>query len=133
MTNTRKRRGADTQRIVATAWQQDGWPYAEPVGAGACGADLTGTPGVACEIKARANLDLTGWLRQACRNAKPGTIPVLIVRPNGYGEATVDDWPAVLPHGVLRALLRAAGYGNTPQPLLGALRPATGGGNDDLG
>src|SRR5688572_15126478 len=116
---TRKRRGADTQRVVAEAWRADGWPYAEPVGAGAAGRDLTGTPGVAIEIKARAGFDPMAWLRQASRNAGPD-IPAVVLRPNGAGPATVDDWPVIMSHGAFRALLRAAGlpgaYGGEPTP-----------------
>ncbi|WP_203903462.1 hypothetical protein [Virgisporangium aliadipatigenens] len=110
MSTHRKRRGAATQRIAADAWKADGWPYAEPVGAGIPGRDLTGTPGIGIEVKARRDLDLTGWLRQAVRNAD-ADIPVLLVRPDRYGPATVDQWPAIVPHAVLRRLLRAAGYG----------------------
>ncbi|HEX8627080.1 MAG TPA: hypothetical protein VF755_02785 [Catenuloplanes sp.] len=110
MSTHRIRRGAETQRIVAAAWKADGWPYAEPVGAGAPGRDMTGTPGIGAEIKARRDLDLTGWLRQTTCNAR-ADVPVLIVRPDGYGPATVDDWPAIVPHGALRRLLRLAGYG----------------------
>lgn len=107
---TRKRRGADTQRVVAAAWRADGWPSAEPVGAGASGRDLTGTPGVAIEVKARAGFDPQAWLRQATRNAG-ADIPAVVLRPNGAGPATVDGWPVIMSHAVFRALLRAAGYG----------------------
>lgn len=110
--STRKRRGADTQRVVAAAWQADGWPYAEPVGAGATGRDITGTPGIALEIKARAGFDPLAWLRQAIRNAKGHDIPAVVLRPNGAGPATVDEWPVIIPHKIFRALLRAAGYGD---------------------
>lgn len=112
---TRKARGAETQRIVANAWKLDGWAYVEPIGAGAPGRDLTGTPGVGVEIKARADLDLTGWLRQTTRNAGLD-VPVLIVRPNGYGPTTVDDWPGITTHGWIRRLLRMAGYGEPYGP-----------------
>ena len=108
---TRRRRGAETQRIVAETWRGDGWPYAEPVGAGAPGRDLTGTPGIAVEIKGRRDLDLTAFLRQAKSHCRDGEVPVCVVRPDGYGPATVDDWPVILPHSVLRRLLRRAGYG----------------------
>lgn len=109
---TRKRRGADTQRVVAAAWRADGWPYAEAVGSGAAGRDLTGTPGVAVEVKARAGFSPLAWLRQATRNAGPD-IPAVVLRPDGAGPATVDDWPVIMSHGQFRALLRAAGY---PRP-----------------
>jgi hypothetical protein len=97
--------------MVAAAWRADGWPYAEAVGAGASGADLTGTPGIAVEVKARREFTPLEFMRQAARNATDGQIPVVVLRPIGAGPTTVDDWPAILPHGVLRKLLHAAGYG----------------------
>jgi hypothetical protein len=108
---SRKRRGADTQRLVAEAWRGDGWPFAEPVGAGAPGRDITGTPGIALEVKARRGFSPQEWLRQAARNAKPGEVPAVVLRPDGFGPATVDDWAVIVPHSVFRDLLRAAGYG----------------------
>ena len=105
---TRKQRGYDTERLVAAQWQADGWPHAEVVRGQ--GRDLTGTPGVAVEVKARRGFAPLEWMRQAARNGD-GDLPVVIVRPDGAGPATVDDWPAVLPHHVLRRLLRLAGYG----------------------
>lgn len=108
---TRKRRGADTQRVVAEAWRGDGWPYAEAVGAGANGRDITGTPGIALEVKARAGFDPLAWLRQADRNAH-GDLSAVVLRPNGAGPVSVDTWPVILAHGAFRALLRAAGYGD---------------------
>jgi hypothetical protein len=112
MTATRKRRGAETQRVVADAFKQAGWLYAEPVGAGAPGRDLTGVPGVACEIKSRRSYDPIAWLKQAVRNAG-GDLPAVIHRPDGYGPATVDEWPVTLRLADFLRLLRDAGYGGT--------------------
>lgn len=109
---TRKRRGADTQRIVAGALKRSGWPFAEPVGAGATGKDITGTPGLAFEVKARAGFDPVAWVRQAVRNANGDDLPAVILRPNGMGPANVDDWVVVLRFGDLVGLLHEAGYGD---------------------
>lgn len=46
----RKRRGAETQRLVAAAWRADGWPFCEDAGAGRNGADLLNTPGLSVRI-----------------------------------------------------------------------------------
>lgn len=108
----RKRRGAATQRLVAVIWRMSGWPYAEPVGAGVSGRDITGIPGVALEVKARSGFSPLAWLRQAIANAGDD-IPAVILRPNGAGPSTIDDWPVVIPHNQFRRLLRAAGYGST--------------------
>lgn len=106
---SRKQRGAQTERMVARAWEGDGWPHAEVVRGP--GRDLTGTPGVAVEIKARREWRPLEWMRQAQANAGDD-IPIVVARPDGAGETTVDDWPAIVPHGVLRRLLREAGYGS---------------------
>lgn len=108
----RKRRGRDTERLVAAAFAADGWPYALPTGAGASGVDITGVPGLAVEVKARTNFEPMAHLRQAVKNAPPGDVPVVVMRPNGSGPATIDEWPAFIPFGVLRRLLRGAGYGD---------------------
>jgi len=57
--SSRKQRGYDSQGIVANYLKENGWPYAEPVGAGRSGSDVTGIVGVDVEVKARRNLDLT--------------------------------------------------------------------------
>ena len=107
---SRRRRGAETERLVAAAWQADGWPHAE-VRRGP-GPDLTGTPAIDVEVKARRDWSPLAWMRQQAKRADAGVIPVVVVRPDGAGAATVDDWPAVVPHAVLRRLLREAGYGD---------------------
>ena len=57
MTDSRKRRGAETQTAAAKWFQGHGWPYAESAGAGRTGSDITGVPGLAIEVKARRDLD----------------------------------------------------------------------------
>lgn len=105
----RRRRGAATQRLVAAAWRGDGWPYAEDAGAGRNGKDLLGTPGLAVEIKGRRDFSPLAWMKQAaCEDG----LPIVVMRPDGAGPATVDDWPTFLRHADLRRLLRQAGYGN---------------------
>lgn len=114
---SRKHRGYATQRLIADAMRADGWPYAESVGAGRGGADITGTPGVSIEAKARRGLALGEWMRQAVAQAGAGEVPVLVIRLDGQGPATIDEWPAVLPFAMLRRLLRQAGYGSpVPDP-----------------
>lgn len=109
----RKRRGRQTEHIVAKRFAEDGWPHALPTGAGAPGRDVTGLPGIACEIKARASFNPMANLRQVRGYAK-GDLPIVVMRPNGFGEATIDQWPCFLTFGDLRRLMRQAGYGNPP-------------------
>lgn len=109
-TQARKRRGRETEHIVARRFAADGWPFALATGAGASGKDITGVPGVAPEVKARSAFSPMANLRQATANAKPGELPVVIMRPNGFGEATVDEWPVFLTFARFRQLLHEAGY-----------------------
>ena len=108
-TPSRKRRGAETQTVVAGWLRTRGWPYAESTGAGRTGSDITGVPGLAIEVKARRDFSPLAWIRQA----KTGTgLPFVVFRPDGMGPATVADWPVLLHLDDLTTLLRAAGYGD---------------------
>lgn len=108
---TRKQRGAQSERLVAEYLRAHGWPFAEAVGAGRGGSDVTGTPAITWEIKARRQINLPEFLRQSMGHKRHATdLAVLVIRPDGMGPATVDQWPAVLPLKVLTQLLRECGY-----------------------
>lgn len=111
--NYRKERGRESEHLVARAFAADGWPHAEVVGAGAPGTDIKGLPGICVEVKARRGFDVQAAMRQAARNAG-GDVQVTVVRPDGMGAASVDQWPMILPFGLGRLLLRQAGYGGPP-------------------
>lgn len=112
MTQSRKRRGRESEIAVAAHLAKTIWPYAEPTGSGTPGRDVTSTPGADIEVKARRALDLMAWLRQAARHGDG--LPILIVRPDGMGEASVGQWAAILTLDDLIGVLRAAGYGEPP-------------------
>lgn len=108
MTNSRVTRGRQSEAIVADYLRYHGFPHAERVAASLKGADVTGTPGIAIEVKSRTNLDLGAWMKQA---AKREGLPLLVVRLNGSGPSNIENWPTVLPLGLGVELLRQAGYG----------------------
>lgn len=108
--SSRKQRGYDTQRIVANYLRTAGWPFAEPVGAGRPGSDVTGVVGVDIEVKARRGLDLTGTLRQQSLRAADGVLGLAVIRPDGYGPTTIEEWPALLTFKNAAQLLKDAGY-----------------------
>ena len=93
MTNSRKRRGRDSELILARWLNDHGYPGVEANQPGRSGVDILGIPGLDIEVKARRNLDLPAWLRQATRNST-GT-PLLVTRLNGQGPADVGAWPAI--------------------------------------
>lgn len=109
---SRKYRGYESQKLVAEALRGL-WPLAEPTGAGRQGKDILGIPDPFCpEVKARAGLDIPAWLRQAkTEAAKKDEYAVLIIRLNGQGPASIDDWPVLMTLGQWKKLVREAGYG----------------------
>ncbi len=109
MSQHRKQRGRETERIVAE-YLRWWWPYAEPVGAGRPGSDVTGVVGVDIEVKARRELDLTGTIRQQSARLRENTLPLAVIRPDGFGPARVAEWPVVMPLSVAVRLLKEAGY-----------------------
>lgn len=44
-------------------------------------------------------------MRQVKKNAKGRNVAV-VMRPDGAGPTTVDDWPAFVPFGQLRRMIR---------------------------
>jgi len=111
VTQHRKHRGYRTQRVVAERFADNGFPHAEPVGAGRAGSDIVGLVGIDVEVKARRDLNLVGLMKQLDARAKDGVLGIGVVRPDGMGETSVGMWPAVMCLDDLIALLRAAGYG----------------------
>lgn len=104
MSQHRKHRGYDSQRIVAE-YLAEYWPHALPVGAGRSGSDVTGIP-FDVEIKARARLELPAVMRQLAERAN-GTPQVAVIRPNGYGPSRIAQWPAIVTLAEYVRLIRA--------------------------
>jgi len=99
-----------TQKLVAEWFASRGWPFADTAGAGRSGSDITGTPDIAVEVKARADFNPLAWIRQS-EDAASGRLPFVIFRCNGQGE-NVADYPALIRTSDLTQLLRDAGYGD---------------------
>ena len=110
MSQSRKHRGYATQRIVAEYLQSQGWDNALPVGAGRDGSDITGIKGLDIEIKARNKLDLAGTMRQLQERSKDTGLGIGVLRLNGQGEKSVEQFVALLTLADLVYLLKASGY-----------------------
>lgn len=108
----RKHRGYKTQAIVADYLKQNGWAFAESTGAGRQGSDITGTPAIDWEVKAKTDFNPMEAIKQMQARSVDGVISVAVLRPNGWGEANVHNFPAVVPLSVMIQLLKDAGYGN---------------------
>jgi hypothetical protein len=109
---SRKHRGYATQRIVADYLKDNGWPFAESTGAGRQGSDITGTPCIDWEVKARRGFDPTSAIKQLSERYNGKDLPIAVLRPDGYGPARIAEWPAILPLAALVQLLKEAGYGS---------------------
>ena len=116
MTAHRKARGRESERIVADYLAAHGWPFAEPVGAGRAGSDVTGVPGLDIEAKARRGFNPVAAMKQQAERCHPGDLPFTVLRMDGQGPASIEDWPVVLPLGMFVGLLREAGYGEGWRP-----------------
>jgi hypothetical protein len=91
MAGPRTARARETERLVAEWYQEHGWTNAERIPASLPGRDITGMPGYAPEVKARANFDPMAWVKQAARNAG-ADMPFVIMRCNGQGPESVGEW-----------------------------------------
>jgi hypothetical protein len=107
---SRKARGMRTQKVVAEAFKEAGWPHAETAGAGRPGTDVLGIVGVDVEVKARRGFNVVAAMKQARERSADGTLCVAVIRPDGMGETTISDWPAIVRLADLQQLMKAAGY-----------------------
>jgi hypothetical protein len=90
MTDPRVVRGRQTEEWVAEFFRENGWPGAERRPASLPGSDIMGMPAFAIEVKARRNLNLPAWLKQA--SSQPG-LPMVIHRPDGFGKEKLALYP----------------------------------------
>lgn len=94
------------------------WRHAEATGAGRNGSDITGTPGVAWEVKTardfKRDFKPTAWVKQAKSHVEEGgylqDVPVVVYFPSGIGASNCGNTLAIVPVHVLMGLLEAAGY-----------------------
>lgn len=110
MTDHRVSRGRKTQELAAE-YLRDVYPNAEAVAASLPGKDIKNTLGVSIEVKATSQADITGALRQAKANARPGELPLVIYRPRGYGPERIGEWVVSMPFAAAIELLFAYEYG----------------------
>ena len=111
MSQHRKHRGYASQRIVAEYLRDNGFPSAEPVGAGRDGSDVTGVPGLDIEVKARRGFNPAAAMRQQEERAEPTLLPFAVLRLDGQGPAVIENWPVIVRFGAFIPVLRDAGWG----------------------
>lgn len=111
MTQARKHRGMRSQLVVARWFAARGWPHATSTGAGRSGVDIENMAALAPEVKARRNLNIVGFLKQAVTQREHG-LPFVVVRPDGLGEANLGAWAVLVRLDDFTELLLDAGYGD---------------------
>ena len=109
--STRKVRSRETEKAVAEALRGL-YPDAAAVPSALPGKDILNTPGLAVEVKARRALDLPAWCRQSEKNALDDELPVVVSRPDGFGPASIGQWPVIITVERFLWLLECAGYGS---------------------
>ncbi len=112
MSQSRKHRGYRTQTIQAAYLKSHGFPHAEPTGAGRQGSDILGTIGIDWEIAARRGLPILEKMRQLEERQQDGKLGIILLRPDGMGEQTIERWPFIVCNADGVRLLRQAGYGD---------------------
>lgn len=115
MATARVRRGRTTQALVAQWFAARGWPQAESRAASLPGEDVLGMGDVSIEVKASSRFNLIAALRQSKTNAN-GKLPLVIYRPDGFGEAAISDWLVAMRLEDATHLLVRAGYAQTVVP-----------------
>jgi hypothetical protein len=110
MSQSRKYRGYATQRIIAEYLVAQGWEHALPAGAGRSGSDITGVKGLDIEIKARKGFNPSATIKQLQERSKETGLGVGVMRLNGQGEKSVEEYVAILTLKDLVYLLKASGY-----------------------
>lgn len=103
----RKHRGYASQRIVADHLRANGFPHAQPVGAGRSGSDITGVYGLDIEVKARRGFNPSEALKQLAERAAEGVMGVVVLRLDGQGPASIEEWPVVMRLGDVLPMLRS--------------------------
>lgn len=110
MSQHRKHRGYESQKIVADYMKENGFPHALSAGAGRPGSDITGLPkNLDVEVKARRGLVISEVIKQMSDRRGSG-LQFAVLRMDGQGPASIQNWPAIITFADLITLLNNAGY-----------------------
>jgi hypothetical protein len=95
-----KDKGTAAERMVVEYLKSNYWPYAErrALSGGLDKGDITGTPGLAWEVKSAKTLCIPQWLRETETeriNAK-ADYATLVIKPAGVGKKKVGAFYALM-------------------------------------
>ena len=108
---SRRERGRETEKLMAQYLVRHGFEEAHVTSMAASGSDILGIEGLDIEVKARRGFDPASAMAQLRARAKETGMGVAVMRLNGQGEASMDDWVGVIRLADLVYLLKASGYG----------------------
>jgi hypothetical protein len=67
-------------------------------------------PGLDIEVKARRGFNPSAALRQQAERGDGTRLPFAVLRLDGQGPASIEDWPVIIRFGAFVPLLLEAGY-----------------------
>lgn len=106
MASSRVARGRKTQALVAQWFRAHGWINAKSVEAFLPGKDIQQVDGFSIEVKATTVTPILTAITQAQNNSIDSDIPIVVWRPNGYGETRINEWVAATTLEHMTALMR---------------------------
>lgn len=109
---TRRRRGRETELLVAAYLVENGWLSAHAGSASASGSDIRGIDGLDVEVKARRDFNPSEVVRQLEKRSKETGMGVAVMRLTGQGDKSIGDFLCFLRFDDLIYLLKASGYGS---------------------
>ncbi len=112
MANRSKDKGTAWETSIVGYLREHGVPHAErrALCGGSDRGDLAGVPGVVCEAKSAAKVELAGWLDEANRERDNDGADVGLVWFKRRGKASPGAGFVLMDGATLVRLLAAAGY-----------------------
>jgi hypothetical protein len=104
--SSRVARGRKTQSLIAQWFRAHGWNTATSTEAFLSGKDIRNVDGFSIEVKATTAMPILTAITQAQNNADTGDIPIVVWRPNGFGETRISEWVAATTLEHMTALMR---------------------------
>jgi len=111
MEMSRKVRGRETEKLVAQYLVSHGFDTAHVTSSSAAGPDILGIEGLDLECKARKNFDPALAMAQLRRRSRENGLGAAVLRLNGQGEKSLDEFVVCLRLADFVYLLKASGYG----------------------
>lgn len=107
-----KRKGTRWESAIVDYLRNNGVPHAErrTLNGAKDRGDLAGLPGVVCEAKSAARMELAAWLDEAEKERANAGAAVGFVWAKRRGKASPADGYVVMSGAMVVSLLRAAGY-----------------------